>query len=259
MRVLVTGATGTLGRATVPALVAAGHDVRALSRSTRSEPGAVVWLRGDLATGDGIAAAVDGTDAVVHLASAPYKRDYTREVDVEGTRRLTRAVRDARVPHLLYVSIVGIDAIPWGYFRTKVAAEVVVRGAGVGWSVLRATQFHDLLDSALRTAARLPVIPVDRGILTQPVEPADVARRLVEMVDAGPSGRTAEFGGPEELHFEDAVRQWLAITGLHRRLAPVRVPGRLGEAFRAGHLTTPFTPTGRTTWRTHLSARVTAG
>jgi uncharacterized protein YbjT (DUF2867 family) len=255
MTVLVTGATGTLGRATTPALVAAGHEVRALSRSVREEPGPAAWVRADLATGEGLAEAVAGIDTVVHLASAPYQRDYTRQVDVEGTRRLLRLARDAGVRHLLYVSIVGIDQIPWGYFRTKLAAERLVEESELGWSILRATQFHDLYDTALSAVARLGVIPYDRGIHAQPVDPADVARRLVDLVAIGPSGGTTEFGGPQVLSLDDITRQWVDLTPRPRRRLRVRVPGRLGAAFRAGHLTTSATPRGGVTWRDHLEAR----
>jgi uncharacterized protein YbjT (DUF2867 family) len=89
----------------------------------------VEWLRADLAPGEGLQLAVDGIDTVVHLASAPYQRGYTRRVDIDGTGHLVRAARTADVAHLVYVSIVGIDQIPWGYFRMKQAAEQIVKDA----------------------------------------------------------------------------------------------------------------------------------
>lgn len=254
MRIVVTGASGTLGRVVLPQFLAAGHDVRGLSRLPRTQPRQVTWVLGDLSTGEGLAQAVCEADTVIHLASAPYRRGYTRQVDVEGTHRLVKAASAAGVQHLLYVSIVGVDQIPWGYFRTKVEAERIVRSGGLGWTILRAAQFFDFIDTALRAAGRLPVIPYDPGIRAQPVHPADVARRMLQLVESGPTESTHEFGGPEVLTMRDAVREWLDVTGKNRALVPVRIPGRLGRAFRAGHLTTT-TPGGTITWRDYLIAR----
>jgi uncharacterized protein YbjT (DUF2867 family) len=66
----------------------------------------------------------------------------TRAVDVRGTARLATDAGDAGIAHLIYTSIVGIDAIPWRYFRVKLEAEGVVRAAPLRWSILRATQFY---------------------------------------------------------------------------------------------------------------------
>ncbi|MFC7715625.1 SDR family oxidoreductase [Nonomuraea recticatena] len=116
-RILVTGATGRLGVATVRRLTERGFEVRAVSRRPRE--GAVEWVVADLATGEGVAAAVEGVEAVVHLAAAPYKGRYTDRVELDGTRALVDAAAKAGVRHLLYVSIVGVEAVPWGYFMTK--------------------------------------------------------------------------------------------------------------------------------------------
>lgn len=253
--VLVTGATGTLGRAAVPALVAAGHEVRAMSRSHRRPDDAETWVRADLATGQGLAGAVDGVGTVVHLASAPYRRGYTRQVDVAGTARLVAAGRAAGVDHVLLMSIVGVDRVPWGFYRTKLEAERAVVRGGAPWTVLRATQFFDFLDTALAGLTRLPVVPLDRGVRAQPVDTADVADLLVELVAAGPARDTVELGGPEVLTADGALREWMAATGRRRRILPVRGPGRMLAAFRDGAATTPALPTGTRTWSDFLARR----
>ncbi|MFB9906792.1 SDR family oxidoreductase [Allokutzneria oryzae] len=249
MRVLVTGGTGTLGRALVPTLTRAGHEVRVTSR--REHEGDE-WVRADLATGDGVAEAVTGVDAVVHLASAPYKGKYTAKVDVDGTRRLAEAAHTAGVRHLLYVSIIGVDRIPFGYYRVKLAAEQVVANAEVGWSVLRAAQFHDLLETAFRALTRLPFAVADPRITAQPVATRDVAAHVLAMLERGPSLAVEEFGGPEVLDFEQALRAWMTARGVRRPVLRIRVPGKAGRAFRGGHLTTTAQPTGTVTWAEHL-------
>ncbi|NUW41966.1 NAD(P)H-binding protein [Nonomuraea rhodomycinica] len=247
----MTGATGRLGGAVVPKLAEAGYEVRAMSRAPRSGGGAT-WVVADLTTGRGLAEALDGAGAVIHLASAPYKGKYTERVEVEGTRRLCEAAREAGVGHLLYTSIIGADRVPWGYFGTKVRTEEVVRAGGVPWSVVRAAQFHAFVDQAFGLVARAGLLVVDPAVKAQPVDVRDVADRLVRRLGEGPSGRAEDFGGPEVVTMEEAARQWLAARRVRRPVVRVRLPGRLGVAFRGGHLTTRATPAGAITWSRYL-------
>ncbi|TDC84113.1 NAD-dependent epimerase/dehydratase family protein [Micromonospora sp. KC606] len=250
MKILVTGASGTLGRAALPRLRADGFDVRATSRHPRHDPG-TDWAVVDLATGAGLAEAVAGVDAVLHLASLPNSR-HTHQVDVLGTRRLLLAAGRAGVGHLVYVSIVGVDRVPFRYYRHKLAAEQAVTAGPVPWTVLRATQFLPFVDVLLRTASRFGPVVGDPAMLAQPVDQHEVAGRLAERLTAGPLCGVEEYGGPQVLRFDEAVRAWRAARGSRRPLLPVRFPGRLGRALRAGGLTTTATPTGRRTWADHL-------
>ncbi|MCP2164247.1 SDR family oxidoreductase [Goodfellowiella coeruleoviolacea] len=256
MRVLVTGATGVLGSAVLPALREAGVAVRATSRKPRPDTGSGIdWITADLTTGAGVAEAVAEVDAVVHLAAAPYKGKYTDRVEIDGTRLLTEAAARAGVSHLLYTSIVGTDRVPWGYFQSKVRGEEVVRDAPLPWSILRATQFHAFVDRAFTMMAKLGVLITDPGIAAQPVAVGDVAERIRDRIERGPSGSVENFGGPEVLAFDEAARQWLEVRGTRRPVLRLTLPGTLGAAFRGGHLTTDAQPTGTVSWQQYLVAK----
>jgi NAD(P)-dependent dehydrogenase (short-subunit alcohol dehydrogenase family) len=82
--ILVTGGTGTLGRLVVPRLLEAGGTLRVLSRRSRQDADGVEFVTGDLSTGEGIEAAVTGTEIIVHCAG-------TTKGDEDKTRRLARA------------------------------------------------------------------------------------------------------------------------------------------------------------------------
>jgi uncharacterized protein YbjT (DUF2867 family) len=250
--VLVTGGSGRLGRALLKKLVEAGFEVRAASRTARDPADGVRWVVLDLTTGEGVTRAVAGADVIVHLASAPYKGRYTLRVELDGTARLLAAAREAGSGLFLYTSIVGADRLPWGYFRTKVRAERLVQAGGVPWTIVRITQFHSFAEEVLRGMGRIGVLVADPGIPAQPVDVADAAGHLVSLVRREPGGRIEEYGGPEVLTMSELVDTWLRARGLRRRVLRLRLPGRLGRAFRAGHLITKAEPTGTITWAEHL-------
>jgi uncharacterized protein YbjT (DUF2867 family) len=245
--VLVTGGTGLLGRAVVTGLTAAGHDVRTMSRT--AAPGTV---GGDLATGAGLDAAVAGADTVVHCASDA--RD-PRRIDVDGTRRLVDAARQAGGPHLVYVSIVGVDRIPWAYYRAKLDAEREVAVSGLPWSTLRATQFHEFTAALLERLTSLPAVPAPRGWRFQPVDVREVAARLTAVVAEGPAGLLPDLGGPEVLTVAELARAHLAATGRRRPVVPLPVPGRFSAALRVGANLAPDGRAGGRTFAAFLAAR----
>jgi uncharacterized protein YbjT (DUF2867 family) len=246
--VLVTGGTGTLGRALVPLLLADGHDVRVLSR--RAEPALPPGARavlGDVRTGAGIAAAVTGAEVVIHAATSP--RREIRVTEVEGARHVAAAASTAEA-HLIYVSIVGVDRHRFPYYKAKRAAERVVEGSGTPWTVLRATQFHDLIDQILaaRWFLRTP------HMRFQPVATTDVARRLGELVAGAPQGLAPDLGGPEILDIRDLAATRRAARGRAARLVPVPPVGFLAD-YDAGLHLAPRHRDGTVTWREWLERR----
>lgn len=243
MDLLVTGGTGTLGRALVERLRAEGLAPRVLSRT--AGPGRVV---GDLRTGAGIDDAVRGADVVVHCATAP-------KGDADTTRTLVDAATRAGRPHLVYVSIVGIEDVPLPYYKAKLAAERVITGSALPWTILRATQFHDLLATIFAAGSRTGVLPVLAHTPFQPIAVDDVAARLAELATAPPAGRATDLGGPQVRDMADLARAWLTATGTRRRVVGLRLPGGIGRGFRSGAHTTPEHADGVGTFEEFLRAQ----
>lgn len=240
--ILVTGGTGTLGRAVVRALTARGDEVRVLSRS-----GAAGTMHGDLATGDGLESALDGVGAVLHLAT-------TLHDDTEITRRLVEAAERAGGPRLLFQSIVGIDRIPLGYYHGKLAAERVITESRLPWTILRATQFHDLVATYFRLQRFSPVV-LAPAFPIQPIAVDDVARRWVELLDADATGMAPDIGGPETRTGRDLARAFLAARGSRRPTLGLRLPGRTFAAYASGANLVPGEPFGRITFEEFLASR----
>ncbi|EGX61270.1 hypothetical protein SZN_03217 [Streptomyces zinciresistens K42] len=241
--ILVTGGTGTLGRLVTERLRADGHEVRVLSR--RSRPYAADLRKG----GPGLDTALEGVDTVVHCATSGNRGDE------EAARNLIAAARTARVRHLVYISIVGVDRVPIGYYRAKFAVERLVEESGLGWTVLRATQFHDLVERVLAILSRSPVVLVLAGVKDQPVDAAEVARRLAELASGDPAGRVEDLGGPEVRTFASLARAYLKATRRRRLVVEVRLWGKAYQGFRAGGHLAPAHAVGRGTFEEHLARR----
>ncbi len=244
MNVLVTGGTGNLGRAVVHRLRAVDIEPRVLSR--KQGPGLIT---GDLRTGDGLAAALDGVDTVLHLATG-------NRNDLDITRALLDAARSggASAPRIVYISIVGVDAIPLGYYRGKLAAERAIEGSGLPFAVLRATQFHTLIEQIFRAQRALPVL-LAPPFSAQPIAASEVAERLVELVHTGTTGRVADIGGPEVRTAREFGLLYQEAHSGRRSVRTLSMPGSIVRAFRAGHNLVPGVPYGRQTFAEFLAAR----
>jgi uncharacterized protein YbjT (DUF2867 family) len=248
--ILLTGGTGTLGRHVAPLLLDTGCKVRVLSRRSHEPGGGLEFVTGDLLKDEGIEPAVDGAEIVLHLAGGP-------KGDAEATRNLVRAASRAGVQHLVCISVIAADRVPIGYFRSKLGEERAVAESGLPWTTLRAAQFHDLILIVLQKMAKLPVIPVPRGVRMQPVDSRDVAARLVELTLGEPAGLVPDLAGPNVHRMGDLIRGYLRARGKHRLTMPVRVPGKAGRVYRAGeNLSLEGADVGTRTWEDFLVERL---
>jgi len=249
--ILVTGATGTLGRAVVAELLERDRRPRVLSRRAKNsaDPGSAQWVAGDLVSGERVADAVADVDAIIHCAT-----DYRQmDNDVRGTRRLIDTALLGGSPHLVFASIVGVDRIPLKMYRFKAGIEEVVQRGGLPWSVQRITQFHDLVLAILRNAGRFPLMPLPSGLQFQPIDTRDAARRLVDLAIGEASGRVPDAGGPLVQTVEDLAQQWWAAAGKKRRMVAVPVPGKVMRAYRQGWNLTPDNEVGTVTFEEFLT------
>jgi uncharacterized protein YbjT (DUF2867 family) len=229
--VLVTGATGTLGRRLTGELARRGHEVVAGT----SRPGAPARIAGirfsqfDLSTGSGLGQALVGVEAVIHSATSPSRAG---EVDVGGIRRLSAAARPG--VHLVFPGIVGSDLIPTRYYKMKTASEQALVSSGQPWTILRATQFHQLIWFWYARRSRNPFLFVPSQTRYQVIDPLEVARRLVDAVEAGPQGRMDDIGGPTAYDAADLARSCLSAIHSRRKVIAYTRWGLPAASLRAG-------------------------
>jgi uncharacterized protein YbjT (DUF2867 family) len=207
--------------------------------------------------GRGLEEALAGVDVIVHAASSGLRR--SQQVDVDGTGRLMELAYTRGVLHVVYISIVGIERIPMTYYKHKLAAEARVMNGGVAWTILRATQFHDLLDLFIRGFTLLPVAFAPTDWKYQLVDSGEVADALCRCVVAGPQGRVPDMGGPQVQTVGELMRAWLAVRHMRRLVIPVPLPGKIAHGFRHGYNTCPENRQGRITWAEWLRCKYGEG
>lgn len=229
MRIAVAGATGNIGALTVAALEEAGHDVVRISRS----------LGVDLATGEGLDAALAGVEAVVDASNAP-PADVAETVAYFGatTRNLLAAEERAGVRHHVLLSIVGIHLVGGNpHYAGKREQERLVSAGPVPWTIVPVTQFHDFAAMVAGWTERDGVAPI-APLLVQPIAPADVADVLAEVVTGEPRGRYVDVAGPEPQDLVDMARRTLDARGHVVKLVPTWSSGVFGPEM-AGEVLLP--------------------
>jgi uncharacterized protein YbjT (DUF2867 family) len=150
-----------------------------------------------------------------------------------------------------------MEGVEYPYYKGKLAAEAVMRENIVPWSILRATQFHTLIDLVLDGMSRLPRIAlVPFSWRFQPVDTTEVAARLVDVATkAKPAGMLPDFGGPEPRDFKSLAASWLAVRKPDTRLVNLPMPFKFSRQFSAGAVLAPEHRDGTITFEQYLARR----
>lgn len=248
MTIVVTGGAGELGRAVIGALNAEGHPALPASRRTGV----------DLQTGARVRTVVSDADVIVHCASDPL---HSRQVDLDGTRRMIEILADlGRRPHVVYISIVGVDRIRFPYYRAKYATEIALGRSGLPVTVLRATQFHSLVATLARRFSAGPLAIAPRGMRFSCVDSEVVAVRLVELaLGPEPAGfvRSTDLAGPGEISLIEAIHRVARHDGRpERRIVSVPpLTGFLADYAAGANLADPSADRSGLDFATWLSTQ----
>ncbi|WP_431807476.1 SDR family oxidoreductase [Microbacterium paraoxydans] len=229
MRIAVAGGTGRIGRLVVEEARRRGHDAVSLSRGEGV----------DLTTGEGLAGALTGVDAVIDASNPPVG-------DAADAERVFRAVTDnllsaeehAGVALHVALSIAALDRVQGNpHYAGKRAQEREVARGRVPFTIVRATQFHDFpaMIAEWTVVDGEGVVP---PLLLQPIAPADVATALVDAAEAPALGGSADVAGPRTEDAVDMARRTFAARGRDLPLRASWTGAALGVEF-AGEVLLP--------------------
>ncbi|MFI5891838.1 SDR family oxidoreductase [Actinoplanes sp. NPDC051513] len=203
MKIVVFGGAGLIGRKLIRLLTGEGHEAVAASRSTGV----------DAVTGEGLAGVLAGAQVVVDVMNAPvWGDDEVLRFFRTSSHNLVEAERAAGVAHHIALTIVGADRNPdSGYQRAKVAQEEVIVASGVPYTIVRATQFYEFLETIADAATVEGTVHAPVGQF-QPVAADDVAAALAEVAVGEPANAIIDVAGPESLPMGDYLRRFLDAT-----------------------------------------------
>ena len=215
-RIAVAGATGRVGRHVVDVLHEGGHDVVAISRSNGV----------DVITGDGLAAALEGAEVIIDTSTGPSaEQGPATEFFLTATKNLQEAGVKAGVRRLVVVSIIGIDKSVGGYGAAKMAHERATLAGPIPARILRAAQFHELVEMLMGWGRQGDVIYLPK-MRTQIVAARTVAEALAALAlsDEPEGERPAEIAGPSEEYLPDLAQLVVAKHGEQVKIEAVSHP-----------------------------------
>jgi uncharacterized protein YbjT (DUF2867 family) len=218
MKLTVIGGTGRIGSQVVQKLTAAGHEAQPAAPSTGV----------DMITGDGLDQALEGADVVINVANSPTFDEASLDFFRTSMTNVLAAGERAGVRHQEILSIVGVDQVPqMDYYRAKTLQEDLLRHGPTPYSIVRATQFFEFMDSLLaensdETTVRLPAIHL------QPIAAGDVVDEVVEVSTGAPLDGIRNIAGPDVFSLDELGRITLAARHDNRTVITDDTAGTFG-------------------------------
>ena len=205
-------------------------------------------LKGDLMEKSSINKVVANAEIIIHCASNPRNSE---NVDVEGTRNLLEAVNVKKLPHIIYLSIVGANKSQYPYYQNKCKVERMIMESKLPWSILRVTQFHDFVLYRIINSLEKEmdsVLKIPKGLKFQPIDVKDVAKYILSLVNHGPAGSIINVGGPEILSIEEMTQTYLSETGRQDKFEEVILEDDFYNIFKSGINLCPENSVGDIRW-----------
>lgn len=236
MKILLTGGTGYVGTALRSELVRRGHRVRVLARRGSGVVSGTDHTfdvaHGDVLDPNACLRASEGCDAVVHLVGIirefPQSGITFEALHTEATRTIVRSAEQKSVKRFIHMSALGARAnASSNYHRTKFAAEEIVRGSSLDWTIFRPSVIFDRGDEFTRMLVEMVArgaVPLIGGGMSkmQPVARGDVVRCMAaSLLMPETRGRIFELGGADRLSFREMLGAIAAHLGVHPRMVPM--------------------------------------
>ncbi|MBT2642842.1 SDR family oxidoreductase [Bacillus sp. ISL-41] len=252
MRILVTGSTGQLGSTLLKQLKGSDYKIKITSRRKPEGLGQFDWVYSDLSSGEGLEEAIKDVDVIIHAATSPIKN--SKMVEVLGFKEFLGKMK--HIKHLIYPSIVGIDEIPFKYYKQKYEAEELLKNSSIPHTIVRATQFHNFVEDLFISKPLFKRYIVPGNFKFQSVDVSEFASHLIGLVEKDTQGRADDFGGPEIMTLKEMVELKIKKNNESNRVLSIPFPGKLYQSISEGRNTNSFRKMGKITFEEYLSNKI---
>lgn len=209
MKLVIIGGTGLIGSKLVARLREHGHDAVPASPDTGV----------NTLTGAGLAEVLQGASVVVDVSNSPsFEERAVMDFFTTSTRNLLDYASGAGVRHYVALSVVGTERIPDSpYLRAKNAQETLIKGGGIPYTIVHATQFFEFIKRIADEATDGNTVRVP-AVLIQPMAADDVAKAVGRIAVGAPVNGTVDVAGPQQFRFDDLIRQGLSARNDTRQV-----------------------------------------
>ena len=205
MKIVVIGGTGRIGQYVVQRLTLASHEVISLDVVSAARSTGV-----DLITGGGLAHVLEGAEVVVNLTNSPTFDEASMDFFRTSMNNLLAAGASAGVRHHVVLSMVGVDRLPQlAYFRAKAQQEELLRQGPTPYSLLRATQFFEFMETVISWTSDDSIVRLPSTRI-QPIAACDVVDAVVEVSLGTPLRGIRNVAGPDVFRLDELARITLA-------------------------------------------------
>ncbi|HEY0505778.1 MAG TPA: SDR family oxidoreductase [Lysobacter sp.] len=209
MKILVIGGTGLIGSKVVDRLGKAGHEIVVAAPSTGI----------DILTGEGLDAAMAGTEVVVDLANSPSFEDAAvLDFFQRAGHNVLGAEARAGVKHHVALSVVGTQKLSAsGYFRGKIVQEQLIRDSGIPYTIVHSTQFLEFLPGIIKSGTQGDIVRLPTA-LVQPIAAENVGEAVARVALQAPSNGIVEIAGPQREPMDALAQRYMRATGDQRQV-----------------------------------------
>lgn len=260
-KILITGGNGVLGQAISKLFISNHTDFLIASRSkvlksyttTKTPDFDFKWLYMDLSKKETLNKYSEhGINTILHVASLPLQKIRGEYADVVLTRNLLESIQPVNIKHFIYISIVGIDKIPFSYYQGKLECEKLIATSGIPYTILRATQFHDFVDGITRKLLKFPVALVPKLAKVQPIQVEAVALEMDKIIKKTPLNNIENIGGRNIYTMNEIVDSWQKFQQQKRFIFNMPARGKVMKALIEGYNTCDNIALSSNTWEEYL-------
>ncbi|CAF4527044.1 unnamed protein product [Rotaria sp. Silwood1] len=264
VKVLIVGGTGPVGQtlsklflsSQTPFLIGSRNPIsinnendNVASQSTSN------WIHMDLTKNEGINKSIDDdVDTILYLASLPQATTNDGQpIDITLTKNLLNSIQKKNIKHLVYLSIVGVDKMPFSYYKGKLECERLIKESGIPYTILRATQFHSLVEDFANYLLNYPMDTISKVAKIQPIQIEAVAMELAKIVKEPPLNSTYDIGGRKIYTMKEIADSLLEARPEKKPTVNMPIIDEILNGFAEGYNTCDNISLNSNTWEEYLA------